>query len=472
MIIPIVLTGGTGTRLWPLSRSSYPKQFLALTSQYSLFQETVLRLQRLSDVAPPLVICNQEHRFIVAEQLQLIGVQDGTLILEPLGKNTAPAAAIAALHCLPENPLLLVLPSDHLIQEISLLQEAIKQGEVLAEQGKLVTFGIRPTRAEIAYGYIKTIKKEDENAAYAVEAFVEKPSLQVAKEYFNSGHYFWNSGMFLFRASQFLEELKLFSPTIMDVCSRTMLKTVRDLDFIRLDQDLFSSCPSDSIDYAIMEKTRNAAVVVLETGWSDVGSWDALYEVQNHDQQGNVIQGDVVVENTTGSYVRAESRMVVTLGVKNQIIIETPDAVLVADKEKSQEIKNIVELLKKNKRREAETHQKVYRPWGFYETLCFSKNFQVKRITLKIGASLSLQLHHHRSEHWVVVKGQAQVTRDNDVFLLYENQSSYIPKKAKHRLMNVGQTELEIIEVQLGSYLGEDDIVRLEDHYGRVKETV
>ncbi|OGT34782.1 MAG: mannose-1-phosphate guanylyltransferase/mannose-6-phosphate isomerase [Gammaproteobacteria bacterium RIFCSPHIGHO2_12_FULL_37_14] len=467
MIVPIILAGGTGSRLWPLSRSAYPKQLLPLVSNKTLLQETILRTQSIPDVSPPIVICNQEHRFFVAEQLQSINIKNAKIILEPIGKNTAPATAIAALYLKEQDPILLILPADHLIEDSQHYAKLVESAIAYAQDGWLITFGVIPTIPETGYGYIKASQSLKNDRAYIVEKFIEKPDIEMAKLYLNSGQYYWNSGMFMFKASQYLSELKRYAPTILKTCQRTMSSITKDLDFIRLDKTLFAATPSNSIDYAVMEKTNKAILIPLDTFWSDIGSWKALCDVQKIDQNGNTLQGDIIIEDVKNSYLRAESRMVAAVGVSDHIIVETSDAVLVVSKDKSQSIKNIVSRLKQNKRSEIDLHRKVCRPWGFYEILYQGKCFQVKRIVIKPNCCLSLQMHYHRSEHWIVVNGIAQVTRGEDVFMVFENESTYIPMTIKHRLANLTENNIEIIEVQLGSYLGEDDIVRFEDSYGR-----
>lgn len=469
MITPVILCGGSGTRLWPSSRNAYPKQLLPLVSDKSLLQDTVIRAKALSRNNKPLVICHDEYRFLIAEQLQEVGVTNAQIILEPIGKNTAPAAAIAALQLSHDgsDPLILILPADHVIKDTEKFFTAVASAASLAEQGSLVTFGIVPTKPEVGYGYIKKSHPFENSQGFHVEKFVEKPDYATAEKYVASQEYFWNSGIFLFRASSFLAELKKYAPTILTACEKVSASLVNDLDFTRIQLADFANCPSDSIDYAVMEKTQNAAVVPLNAEWSDVGSWTALWEVHEGDKNGNVVFGDVFTEQVSNSYLRAESRMLAVVGVSDHIVVETPDAVLVAHKDNAQAVKNIVATLKEKQRPETHLHRRVYRPWGHYETIDKSANFLVKRITVKPGGCLSLQMHNYRSEHWIVVSGIATVTRGDEIFLLPENQSTYIPVCVRHRLENAGITDLELIEVQSGSYLGEDDIVRYEDVYGR-----
>ena len=469
MIVPVILCGGSGSRLWPLSRESYPKQFLPLLDKQTLLQNTMLRVATIKDIAPPLVICNEEHRFMVAEQLRVLNITPAAVILEPVGRNTAPATAVAALHALAQDagadPLLLVLPADHVIADAEQFRQAIEQVAPYAEAGKLITFGIVPEAPEIGYGYIKA--GAPEGGVYRVERFVEKPDASAAQTYVNSGAYYWNSGMFMFRAARFLEELERFAPEIARACRKAQAVERADLDFLRLDRAAFEACPSDSIDYAVMEKTAYAVVKPLDVGWNDIGAWSALWAVGRRDEHGNVLDGDVLTVATRNSYVRTESRLVATVGVDDLVVVETPDAVLVAHKDRVQEVKTIVNRLKAERREEARSHRKVYRPWGAYDCIDNEERFQVKRITVKPGASLSLQMHHHRAEHWTVVHGTARVTRGDETFLLTENQSAYIPIGTRHRLENPGKIPLELIEVQSGSYLGEDDIIRFDDIYGR-----
>ncbi|WP_372720953.1 mannose-1-phosphate guanylyltransferase/mannose-6-phosphate isomerase [Immundisolibacter sp.] len=473
MIIPVILSGGAGTRLWPLSRELYPKQFLPLTGERSLLQQTIVRVHGLANVAPPLVVCNEEHRFLVAEQLREIGVTGAQILLEPVGRNTAPAVALAALRLQSagDDPLLLVLPSDHVIVDTAAFRAAVTAGSAAAAGGALVTFGVLPTRPETGYGYIRAGDPVDaKGPARRVQAFVEKPDAARAAAYVASGDYLWNGGMFLFSASAYLAELERHAPAILAACRAACDGISADLDFVRVRREPFLDAPSDSIDYAVMEHTDRAVVVPLDAGWSDVGSWDALLEVQAADARGNVISGDVLAQDVDDSLIRAESRLVAALGIKNHIIVETADAVLVADRSRAQDVKRLVERLKAERRDEPLVHRQVFRPWGSYEGLVLTERFQVKRIVVKPGASLSLQMHHHRAEHWVVVKGTARVTCGAEVKLLAEDESTYIPIGTTHRLENPGRIPLEIIEVQSGSYLGEDDIVRFEDNYGRSGE--
>lgn len=473
MIIPVVLSGGSGTRLWPLSRKAYPKQFLPLVDDESLFQSTIKRLSDLPACHHPLVICNEDHRFLVAEQMRSIAVDPAAILLEPEGRNTAPALACAALFALEqgEDAILLVMPSDHVIQNQYAFTQAVQLGADAAAAGSLVTFGIVASSPETGYGYIRRASGGDVSEVSPVEAFVEKPDLETARSYVASGDYFWNSGMFMFSAEAYLGELKQFFPEIVEHCRGAYSLRRSDLDFQRLDREAFSACPSESIDYAVMEKTEKAVVVPLDAGWSDVGAWSALMEVSGTDEMGNVIIGDVLAEDVTGSYLRSEHRMLAGIGLENLVVVETADAVLVADKSRVQDVKIIVDRLKESGRDEHINHVRVYRPWGSYETTDESARFKVKRIIVNPGASLSLQMHHHRAEHWVIVKGTAVVTRGEDELVLTEDQSVYIPLGTKHRLVNPGVIPLEIIEVQTGSYLGEDDIVRFSDVYGREKET-
>ncbi|HEW97446.1 MAG: mannose-1-phosphate guanylyltransferase/mannose-6-phosphate isomerase [Candidatus Parabeggiatoa sp. nov. 3] len=467
MLTPVILSGGVGSRLWPLSREYYPKQLLALVGNNTLLQDTVLRLSGLPEQSAPLMVCNEAHRFLVAEQLRRIEVSPANIILEPVGRNTAPAAAVAALAAVNPDALLLVLPADHMIADTAAFREAVTAGIPLAQANYLVTFGIVPNRPETGYGYINATDAIEDTVALSVERFVEKPDLETAQQYIDSGNYYWNSGMFLFKASQYLKELETFNPDIVGTCRIAMENALEDKDFLRLDPASFKACPSDSIDYAVMEKTNAAVVIPLDAGWNDIGSWSSLWAVSDQDDEGNVVIGDVLTHNVHKSYLRAEHRLLTAIGVEELAIVETADAVLVAHKDQVQDVKEIVSRLKAMKRNEADLHRKVYRPWGYYESLDIETRYQVKHITVNPGASLSLQLHYHRSEHWVIVKGTARITRDDETFVLTENQSTYISIGVKHRLENPGRLPLEIIEVQSGSYLGEDDIVRYEDVYGR-----
>jgi mannose-1-phosphate guanylyltransferase/mannose-6-phosphate isomerase len=463
-IKPVILSGGRGSRLWPLSRQQYPKQYLPVGGEKTLFQQSVVRAGHWEDTLTPLIICNNDHRFLVAEQLQGCDMR-GEIVLEPTGRGTAPAVAMAALLAEKDDPLLLIMPADHVIPGNGDFRQAVVNAAELAEQGFLVTFGVTPTSPETGYGYIKAA--EPEGTGFRIESFVEKPGLETARSYLEQGTYYWNSGMFLFRASTFLDELGSHAPAMLTACRKAMQTRYEDLDFIRLDEETFAACPADSLDYAVMEKTERGAMVSLDTAWSDLGSWSSLYDAGTKDEQGNVIQGDVLTQDTSDSYLHAEKRLLAAVGLDNVIVIETPDAILVADKAKAQQVKEISSRLKRLKRPEADVHSKVYRPWGSFEGLVMDNRFQVKRLTVKPGQVLSLQKHHHRSEHWIVVSGTARVTNGDREFLLTEDQSTYIPLGNVHRLENPGKIPLEIIEIQTGAYLGEDDIVRLEDVYGR-----
>jgi mannose-1-phosphate guanylyltransferase/mannose-6-phosphate isomerase len=470
MLVPVILSGGSGTRLWPLSRELYPKQLLPLVGNRTMLQETVARLRGLGDLAAPLVVCNESHRFMVAEQLRDFGVAPAAILLEPRGRNTAPAVAVAALAsletCPPEvDPVLLVLPADHVIRDVEAFQTAVVAGRVAADAGKLVTFGVVPGRPETGYGYIR--RSNGSGPAHPVAEFVEKPDRETAVQYVASGEYFWNSGMFMFRARVYLEELKRHAPAILAACESAVTAASRDLDFTRLDAAAFGACPSDSIDYAVMEKTREAVVVPLDAGWSDVGSWSALQDALPTDASGNVTAGDVITEATTGSYLHSTSRLIAAVGLRDHVVVETKDAVLVAPRDRVQDVKALVAQLKEQGRYETSLHREVFRPWGSYDSVDQGDRFQVKRLVVKPGASMSLQLHHHRAEHWIVVSGTARITRGEETFLLGENESTFIPMGTKHRIENPGRVTLHIIEVQSGSYLGEDDIVRFEDRYGR-----
>ena len=475
MLCPVILSGGAGTRLWPLSRELYPKQLLALTGERTMLQQTALRLEGLS-ATNPVVVCNEAHRFLVAEQLRQIRLEPRALVLEPFGRNTAPAIALAAHAALKSaaasdpgaDPVLLVLPADHIIRDVPTFQNAIRVALPAAEQGKLVTFGIVPSAPETGYGYIqRSATGEGIGGAHVIARFVEKPSAEKAAQFLKSGDYFWNSGMFMFRARRYLQELARFAPEIAKVCESAAAAAQSDLDFTRVDAKLFETCPSDSIDYAVMEKTSDALVVPLDAGWSDVGSWAALHEACESDSHGNVARGDVIAEDSSGCYLYSESRLVAVVGLKDHVVIETKDAVLVAPKEQVQDVKKLVFRLKEQGRYEHSLHREVFRPWGSYDSIENGPRFQVKRLKVKPGATLSLQMHHHRAEHWIVVSGTARITRGDEVFLLEENQSTYIPVGVRHRIENPGKIPVHIIEVQSGSYLGEDDIVRFEDRYGR-----
>jgi mannose-1-phosphate guanylyltransferase/mannose-6-phosphate isomerase len=465
-MIPVIISGGTGTRLWPLSRKNKPKQFLSLFGEYSLFQNTLSRLSGLQDIDSPLIVCNTEHRFMVAEQLQEINIAAKDIILEPCARNTAPAIALAALRAIEndKDAVLLVLAADHVIQNIPAFHKAIEQAKKHAEQDKLVTFGIQPQSAHTGYGYIEAVKKDQPSE---VKRFIEKPELATAESYLAAGNFFWNSGMFMFKASAYLNELQQHSPEMLSACKASLEKSVIDLDFIRVETESFEHSPSDSIDYAVMEKTTKAFVVPLDAGWSDVGSWSSLWEAFPQDANNNVIIGDVITDSVHNSYIHSENRLVTVLGLDNVVVVETHDAIMVAHKDQAQEVKKIVEALNKQERKEVLTHRKCYRPWGSYDSVDYGERFQVKRITVNPGASLSLQMHYHRAEHWVVVSGTAEVTRDDEIILLGENESTFIPLGSVHRLRNPGRVPLEIVEVQSGSYLEEDDIIRLQDNYNR-----
>ncbi|MDG1734134.1 MAG: mannose-1-phosphate guanylyltransferase/mannose-6-phosphate isomerase [Thalassotalea sp.] len=519
MITPVIMAGGSGSRLWPLSRKLMPKQFLKISSDNTMIQETVLRLSGLN-VSAPLCICNEDHRFVVAEQMRNIDAL-GPIILEPVGRNTAPAIALAALNLLADgdDPLMLVLAADHVIENEAEFCRVVEGSAVLAESGKLVTFGIVPTHAETGYGYIRagarvegekvegTSKEQkdeilnqvqddgfgvqddgvgvqddelrstsgleassSELSAFAVDSFVEKPDLTTAEQYLASGEYYWNSGMFMFKASRYIEELAKYNPKILAACKNSLEKNSADLDFIRVDCDEFEKCPDDSIDYAVMEKTDSAVVVPLDANWNDIGSFSAIWDINSKDEQGNVHQGDVISHGSSNNLVIAEQKLVTTVGIEDCIVVETKDAILVAHKDKVQDVKKIVQQIKADGRTEADVHRQVYRPWGNYDSIDFGKRDQVKRITVKPGEKLSIQMHHHRSEHWIVVSGTAKVTNGEETFLVRENESTYIPIGQIHALENPGILPLELIEVQVGDYLGEDDIVRFEDRYGRTSK--
>jgi mannose-1-phosphate guanylyltransferase/mannose-6-phosphate isomerase len=464
-MIPVILSGGSGTRLWPLSREAYPKQFLPLAGNDTMLQATWRRVEAIAS-KPPIVVANEQHRFMVAEQLREAGCVPTSIVLEPFGRNTAPAIAVAALEAMRDgdDPLLLVLPSDHVIVDAEAFRLAVDAATPAAEAGQLVTFGIVPTGPETGYGYIRAAAG---HGVRAVERFVEKPDAALAREYVASGEYFWNSGMFLLRASVYLAELERHQPAMLGTCRTALERARRDEDFVRLDTLAFSQCPSDSIDYAVMEKTGDAAVLPVSVGWNDVGSWSALWQVAEQDGDGNAHHGDVIARGCRNTLAWGDSRLVALLGLQDVVVVDTADAVLVAHKDAVQDVKSIVSTLKAQGRPEPTLHRKVYRPWGSYDSIDMGERFQVKRITVKPGAQLSLQMHHHRAEHWIVVEGTGRITRGDETVILSENQSTYIPLGVTHRLENPGRVPLELIEVQSGSYLGEDDIVRFEDAYGR-----
>ena len=469
MLTPVLLSGGVGSRLWPVSREAHPKQFLPLVGEISMLQDTLRRTVGL-EAAAPLVVCNEEHRFMVAEQLRQLEIEASALILEPQGRNTAPAVALAALQAVAADPesVLLVLPADHLIKNVEAFVAAVSKALPLASQGRLMTFGVVPTAPETGFGYIKCGNSLEQDL-FELERFVEKPDAATAQSYLDSGGFLWNSGMFLLRAQTYLDELSERAPQILSCCKKSMEAATVDMFFVRPDAAIFEQCPSDSIDYAVMEKTDAGGVVSLDCGWSDVGAWSALWEVAERDENENVCKGDVIIDNCRGSYFRSDSRLVAATGVENLVVVETADAILVADRNRVQDVKRIVNRLKAQERPEVSLHRRVYRPWGSYESLVTSERFQVKRIIVNPGQTLSLQMHHHRAEHWIVVKGTAEVTCEDKVFMLREDESTYIPLGHKHRLANPGHIPVELIEVQSGAYLGEDDIVRFEDVYGRSK---
>jgi mannose-1-phosphate guanylyltransferase len=473
-LYPVVMAGGSGSRLWPLSRVLYPKQFLCLKGDLTMLQTTVCRLDGV-ECESPVVICNEQHRFIVAEQLRQLHKLTENIILEPAGRNTAPAIALAAMAVKRRDPkadpLMLVLAADHVIADEDAFRASVRQAIPWAERGKLVTFGIVPDMPETGYGYIRrgeVAQGQEDAVAFDVAQFVEKPNLETAQAYVASGEYYWNSGMFLFRAGRYLEELKKYRPDIFSACEQAMNATDPDLDFIRVAEEPFLACPDESIDYAVMEKTADAVVVPMDAGWSDVGSWSSLWEISAHTPEGNVHHGDVISHETENSFVYAESGLVTTVGVKDLVVVQTKDAVLIADRNHVQDVKKVVEQIKAEGRHEHHIHREVYRPWGKYDSIDAGDRYQVKRITVKPGEGLSVQMHHHRAEHWVVVAGTAKVTIDEDVKLLGENESIYIPLGARHCLENPGKIPLDLIEVRSGSYLEEDDIVRFEDRYGRI----
>ncbi|HAT1613291.1 TPA: mannose-1-phosphate guanylyltransferase/mannose-6-phosphate isomerase [Raoultella planticola] len=469
-LIPVIMAGGTGSRLWPMSRELYPKQFLRLNSENSMLQETILRLNGL-DTSSPILICNEQHRFLAAEQLRQIDKLSNNIILEPVGKNTAPAIALAALSSISQglDPLLLVLAADHVIEDTSAFHEAIKNAIPLALKGKLVTFGIVAKSPETGYGYIQRGHTlSDFHSAHHVKRFVEKPNIETAKEYLDSGEYYWNSGMFLFKAKQYLEELSKFRPDIMAACEKAMADTTHDSiqDFVRVDKSAFIACPDESIDYAVMENTSEAIVIPLDAGWNDVGSWSALWEVNERDSNGNLLAGDIFTHDVSNCYINTDDTLVAAVGVSNLVIVNTKDAVLIIDKSQVQDVKKIVEHLKENNRKEYRIHRESYRPWGRHDQIVNTSKYHINKVTVKPGGKFSLQKHLHRAEHWVVLSGTAEVTVDDKVFLLTENQSTFIPAGITHMLENPGKIPLELLEIESGAYLGDDDIIRLKDHYG------
>jgi mannose-1-phosphate guanylyltransferase/mannose-6-phosphate isomerase len=466
-LIPVILSGGAGTRLWPLSRELYPKQLLALTGPKTMLQETAARLAGIEGAHDPIVVCNDAHRFTVAEQLRTAGMRTSAILLEPVGRNTAPAVALAALRALAIDPeaTLIVAPADHVVRDARAFQQAALKAAELAVEGKLVTFGIVAHAPETGYGYIR--RGEGPGPAFPVAQFTEKPALDVAQQFVASGDYYWNSGMFVFQARQYLRELQSFAPDILEASKAAFDSAKSDLDFVRVDKTQFERCRSDSIDYAVMEKTAAAVVLPLDAGWSDVGSWASLFDALPADEDGNVLKGDVLVHDTRDCYVHSTSRLVAAVGMDDHVIVETKDAVLVAPKERVQDVKELVAKLKKSGRSESALHREVFRPWGSYDSLDSGERFQVKRLSVKPGGQLSSQMHHHRAEHWIVVQGTARITCGERTFLLSENESTYIPIGATHRIENPGKVPLHIVEVQSGSYLGEDDIVRFDDIYGR-----
>ncbi|MDX2346869.1 MAG: mannose-1-phosphate guanylyltransferase/mannose-6-phosphate isomerase [Legionella sp.] len=470
-VIPVVLCGGSGSRIWPLSREEYPKQFIQLCGEQSFLQQTIARLAGLSAATAPIFISNTEQRFLLADQVRQMGIDKARIVLEPVARNTAPAVAAAAMIAMAEDKdaVLLVLPSDHLIQNNKRFQALVDDANALAQDNYLVTFGITPDCAHTGYGYIqKGELLSERNTAYTVQAFIEKPELQQAKELIKGDAHYWNSGMFAFKAALYLEELARLQPDMLRQVEQAVAAAQHDPDFMRLDSAAFSACPADSIDYAVMEHTQKAALLIAnDLGWSDVGSWDALAAISPADEQGNHMIGDVVAEEVKNCYLRSENRLLAAIGLEDVVVVETADAVLVAHKSKVQHVKKLVEQLSKKGRPEVKKHRKVYRPWGCYDSIDAGSRFQVKRIVVNPGASLSLQMHFHRAEHWVVVKGTARITNGDNVILLTENQSTYIPIGTKHRLENPGKFPLELIEIQSGGYLGEDDIVRFDDVYGR-----
>lgn len=470
-IHPVLLSGGSGTRLWPLSRALYPKQLQPLVTGNTMLQDTALRLHGQPGVAPPIIICNNDHRFVIGEQLQAKGIAPDAIILEPVGRNTAPAVAVAALHLLGHAPdaIMAVLPADHAIADTTGFQTAIQHASLLAQQGKLVTFGIRASRPHTGYGYIERGAALGDGA-YAVARFKEKPDAATAAEYLASGRYDWNGGIFVFRADRLIEEMERLQPAVMAACRLALARAGRDLDFLRLDADAFAASPNISIDYAVMEHTQDAAVIPVDIGWNDVGAWGALWDITAKDRDGNVVMGDAILRDVKNSYVRGERLLLAVLGLEDVLVVETGDAVLVADRKRAEEVKDIVAELKRRGREEEQSHRRHYRPWGWYEGIDDGDRFQVKHLMVKPGGKLSLQMHHHRAEHWVVVSGTGSITRGEEVVLLGPNESTYIPIGMKHRLENPGKIPLHLVEVQSGGYLGEDDIVRLDDVYKRAAD--
>jgi mannose-1-phosphate guanylyltransferase/mannose-6-phosphate isomerase len=466
-VFPVILSGGAGTRLWPLSREMYPKQLLALTSNLSMLQDTAQRLGGISAARAPIVVCNEAHRFTVAEQLHALKLEPSGILLEPIGRNTAPAVAIAALRALElaKDATIVIAPADHVIPDAKKFQRAAEMAVGLAESGKLITFGIVANAPETGYGYIR--RGAGPGPSFPVAQFIEKPKLEVAEKFVASGDYYWNSGMFVFKAERFLAELGAFAPDILEASTAAYRKAKTDLDFVRIDKVAFEACRSESIDYAVMEKTKDAVVLPLDAGWSDVGSWSSLFDALPADGDGNVLQGDVLVHDTKDCYVHSTGRLVTAVGMSGHIIVETKDAVMVAPKDRVQDVKELVTQLRKAGRSESAWHREVYRPWGSYDSIDHGERFQVKRLTLKPGGSLSLQMHHHRAEHWIVVQGTARITVEDKTFLLAENESTFVPIGALHRIENPGKVALHIIEVRSGTYMGEDDVVRHEDNYGR-----
>ena len=472
-VIPVILSGGSGTRLWPLSRASYPKQYLNLDDKnnFSLLQNTYLRLRGIKNLQKPIILSNEEQRFIVAQQMKEIKTVPDSIILEPVGKNTAPAIALATLNSLNsfDDPLLLILSSDHKIKDEETFRKAIEEGVLLAENGRIVTFGVIPNSPETGYGYIKTISKlSKKNSFSKIDKFIEKPNLEKAKTFIKDPHYVWNSGIFLFKASTIIKELKKYAPEILELCDQSLKRGLKDLDFFRINEKIFKRCPNVSIDIAVMEKTNLGSVQTLQAGWDDIGSWESIWKNSKKDNNGNTIKGKIMVDGTNNCYLRSEERLIVGIDLNDLIIVETNDAILISNKDSTQKVKKIVEELKKVKFKEGKDHKKSYRPWGSFTSIEIGDVWQVKRLEIKPNASISLQMHHHRSEHWIVVEGKAKIEIDDKVSFLKKNESAYIPLGSKHRLSNPGLTPLILIEVQSGNYLGEDDIIRFEDNYGRL----